>query len=246
MTVHRQRHCCRDSALRGTPRCCRVAAATAAAAGAPRRCRSPRSTSSASPCPTWTARSPSTPACCRSRRCRTSKSSGRPYELLTGVFGARSRVVAAAARRRRDRADRVPGAEGPADARRLRGQRSRCSSTSRSSSATWTKAYARAAGAQRRARVDRPAAPSRLEPERRRHQRVLLPRSRSALSRDHLRFPPDKGQPKWHARRPRCFSASTTPRSSSTTPTLACASIATRSGCRSPARARTTTSSRST
>ena len=50
--------------------------------------------------------------------------SGRAYELLTGVFGARSRVVTTAARCRSDRADRVPRTEGPADPRRYARQRS--------------------------------------------------------------------------------------------------------------------------
>ena len=76
----------------------------------------------------------STPACStfekvvrrRGRRART-------YEQLTGVFGARMRVVAAAARRRSDRADRVPGAARPADPGRLRAATTAGSSTSRSS-----------------------------------------------------------------------------------------------------------------
>ena len=59
------------------------------------------------------------------------------------------------------------------------------------------KAYARAPGARSRARIDGTAASSRLEPERGRNQRVLLPRSGPALSRDH-QLSGDKGSPKWH------------------------------------------------
>ena len=71
-----------------------------------------------------------------------------------------------------------------------------------------------AAASRRRARLDRAAAPPGLEPECRRHQRVLFPRSRRPLL-EILSFPPARAPRKWHRRATVCSSASTTRRSSS-------------------------------
>ena len=103
-----------------------------------------------------------------------------------------------------------------------------------------------AARAQGPARVDRAAAPARLEPERRRHRGVLLQGSRRPRAGD-PRVPAGQGRSAVAAADgSSSSSASTTPRSSSATPRRACASIATRSACASRARARTTAPSRST
>ena len=172
--------------------------------------------------------------------CRGARTSCSP-----GVFGARSRVVTLAAGLGRDRADRVPGAEGPADAaghprqrsplpahrdRRQRHRRRR--TTGCESTASSTRPPDRNAC---RTGTRTPAASA----------RSISAIPIGTFSRS-SRFRPAKGMPRWHetdaAAVPR---ASTTPRSSSTTPTHRCASIATRSACRLPAKARTTTSSRS-
>ena len=67
------------------------------------------------------------------------------------------------------------------------------------------RAYAWLRRTQGAARVARSAAPAGLEQECRRHPGVLFPRPRRPLL-EILRFPPDKGNPKWHAERTSCFS----------------------------------------
>ena len=118
------------------------------------------------------------------------------FEQVSDVELAGRDVRAAAGRLRRAHARR------PAAARRralelteyLRRAAGRCpptraatiagSSTSRSSCRDMDRAYARLRAARRRARLDRAAAAAGLEPERRRHPGVLLPRSRRPLPRD--------------------------------------------------------------
>ena len=100
-----------------------------------------------------------------------------------------------------------------------------------------------AARARRRARVERAADVARLEQGRGRHPRVLLPRP----GRPPPRGPAlSAGQGRRDAGRPRtaCFSASTTRRSSSQTPTPACV-LPRRARMRVAAAARTTARSRS-
>ena len=151
----------------------------------------------ASPCPTWIARSPSTRACCRSSKVSDRELSGRPYELLSGVFGARSRVVTLRLGSEEIELTEFLAPKGrpmPADLR----ANDRLFQHIAIVVSDIAKAYDSLRMHQRRARVDRTAAASRLEPECRRHQRVLLPRSRPPLSRDHLRSRPTRDQPKWH------------------------------------------------
>jgi len=171
--------------------------------------------------------------------------SGRPSELLSGIFGARSRLVRLRLGSEEIELTEFLAPKGRAIPPDIRGN-DRLFQHIAIVVSDMTKAYAalRAHGVEHASTG--PAAPARLESERRWHQRVLLPRSRSALSRAHL-VPGGQG-PTAVAGDPgeTVPGHSTTRQSSWTTPPRRCASIATRSACRWPARVKTTTSSRST
>ena len=108
------------------------------------------------------------------------------------------------------------------------------------------RAYARLRAAPRRARLVRAAAAARLEPERRRHRRLLLPGPRRP-SLEVIYFPPGKGDPRWQAAGGRALPRHRPHRDRGRRhrgePR---ASTGTRWACRSRARARTTGPSRST
>ena len=145
--------------------------------------------------------------------------SGREYELMTGVFGARLRIVRLRLGRGVHRADRISGAEGPADPRRSARQRScvpahrhhrqRHGPRVRSDCASIRSSTPRPGRSVCRSGTRTPAASRAFyfrDPDR------PLPRDAA--------FPPGKALEKWH-RAIGCSSASITPRSSSTTPTRA-------------------------
>ena len=159
--------------------------------------------------------------CCRSRRCRTTSSPGA-VRTAAGRLRRAQPCGHAAAGHRRDRADRVPRAEGPADPADIRAN-DRAVPAHRDRRQRHREGVRPVAGAPRRARVHRSAAAAGLEPERRRDQRILLPRSRSPLSRNHLRSRRTRALRNGTSRPTGCSLASITPRSSSTTPRRRCA-----------------------
>ena len=122
--------------------------------------------------------------------------SGREVELPPGVFGARMRVVRL---RLGDESIELTeylapqGRPVPADMR----PNDRAFQHVAIIVSDMDAAYARLQAVPRRARVDRPAAPARLESERRRDQRLLLPRSGSAFPRDPAVSRRARGSAKW-------------------------------------------------
>jgi catechol 2,3-dioxygenase-like lactoylglutathione lyase family enzyme len=109
--------------------------------------------------------------------------SGREYELLTGVFGARTRTVELRLGGESLELTEFFTPRGrpiPADMRAndLAFQHAALIVND------MDRAYARPAAARRRACLERAATPAGLERQRRGHPRVLFPRSRRAFSRD--------------------------------------------------------------
>ena len=188
----------------------RSRAARAQAIGAGRFGRRSRSA-------TWTARSPSTRACCRSRWCRRPRSTGDAYERLFGVFGLRARIVRLRLGDEEIELIDYLAPEGrpiPVDTR---------------SNDVWFQHVAiivsdmdarlrAAARAQRAARLDRPADAARTGTRTPAASRRSTSRTPTATTSRSCSFPPDKGDPRWHEPGDGCSSASTTPRSWCATP----------------------------
>ena len=138
---------------------------------------------------------------------------GREYELMEGVFGARMRIVRSALGDESIELTEYLAPKGrpiPADMR----ANDRVFQHIAIIVSDMDQAYARLRQFRLQHASTGPQTPARLEPKARRHQRLLLPRSRWALPRG-AAFPRRQGARQVAPDRSRCFSASITPPSSS-------------------------------